>query len=52
MQAPTDDFGDENAVYFRLGAVGHLNYVDYPVNDIDHCDVMIQRSESLQIMKE
>ena len=34
--APNDDFDDENAVYFRLGAVGHSNYVNYPVNASDH----------------
>ena len=34
--APDDDFDDKNAVYFRLGAVGHSNYLDYPVNARDH----------------
>ena len=33
----TDDLGDEDAIYFRLGAVGHTSNVDYPVDDVDQC---------------
>ena len=32
----TEDLGDENSVYFRLGAVGHSSYADYPLDDVDH----------------